>query len=151
MKNYKKGFTLLELLVVVLIIGILAAVALPQYRKAVERARMTEAITSVETIYRAQQDYYAVNGQYTRNINELIIDFPGEDVSYGSISAKQGKYFTFTSSNKTGDFVEIALVSRNPAATRYTLTLRENHLKKCYTYSQASKYEENLCKDWERN
>ncbi len=49
MKN-KKGFTLLELLVVVLIIGILASIALPQYTRAVEKAKLSEALTTLKSI-----------------------------------------------------------------------------------------------------
>ena len=53
----KKAFTLIELLVVVLIIGILSAIALPQYTKAVEKSRMAEAIQMLHQIHRACQIY----------------------------------------------------------------------------------------------
>ena len=60
MKN--KAFTLIELLVVVLIIGTLAAMALPQYKKAVERARMTEAVLLLGSIRHAIEVYMLETG-----------------------------------------------------------------------------------------
>ena len=47
----KKGFTLVELLAVVLIVAILSGVPLPQYRKVVEKARLSEAESMMRTIY----------------------------------------------------------------------------------------------------
>jgi len=61
----RKGFTLLELLIVVIIFGVLAAVAVPQYTKAVERAKCAKAKNALGLIATAQKMYRAENDSFT--------------------------------------------------------------------------------------
>lgn len=74
----RKGFTLLELLMVVIIIAILASIALPQYIRASEKARASEALQLLGSIRSAQVRYRALNegGVYTDNISDLDVDMP---------------------------------------------------------------------------
>ena len=61
MKNGRKGFTLLELLMVVIIIAILASIALPQYLRVAERSRATEALQMLSAIRQSQFRYRALD------------------------------------------------------------------------------------------
>ncbi|HDZ76480.1 MAG TPA: prepilin-type N-terminal cleavage/methylation domain-containing protein [Candidatus Omnitrophica bacterium] len=59
-----RGFTLLELIMVVIIIGVLAGIAIPQYLNSVERAKAGKAISNMTLIRRAQHLYRADNSEY---------------------------------------------------------------------------------------
>ena len=67
----KKGFTLVELLVVVLIIGILSAVAMPQYQKSVEKSRLSEVMMNLRTIREAYEFYQLENPGGTETFKEF--------------------------------------------------------------------------------
>ncbi|MCK5596630.1 MAG: prepilin-type N-terminal cleavage/methylation domain-containing protein [Candidatus Eisenbacteria sp.] len=64
LRRNQRGFTLVELMIVVIIVGILAAVAIPMYQGATERAKASEAVAALGTIRGAMRVYYAEHGTY---------------------------------------------------------------------------------------
>ena len=74
----KKAFTLIELLVVVLIIGILSAIALPQYQKAVEKSKAAKMLALVRPLAQAAELYYINNGTAPTNIDTLDVNLSEE-------------------------------------------------------------------------
>lgn len=92
MRNKKQGFTLIELMIVVAIIGILAAIALPAYQDYTIRAKMAEVITALTTGKSAVSEYYITVGS-----------MPASNVA-GVHTGPQGKFIssvTYTQSSAT--------------------------------------------------
>lgn len=101
----RKGFTLIELLATVIIIAILSSVALPQYTRAVNKARLAEAITNLGSLQKAVDMYRTQNRTsaatfLTSTGTRLDIDFKDRLSCDGS--GCSSKYFTYTGSCASG-------------------------------------------------
>ncbi|HEZ4976141.1 TPA: pilin [Neisseria meningitidis] len=83
MNTLQKGFTLIELMIVIAIVGILAAVALPAYQDYTARAQVSEAILLAEGQKSAVTEYYLNHGEWPGN---------NSDAGVASASDIKGKY-----------------------------------------------------------
>lgn len=73
----KKGFTLIELMIVMAIIGIIAGVGIPSYIGQQRRAARVEAYTNLETIRLVQEQRFADQGSYAPSTGVCAADQPG--------------------------------------------------------------------------
>jgi len=102
----KKGFTLLELLIVIIIVGVLATLALPNFLRGVERARWAEAksilgaLRGAQIRYKAQHEVFSINN----TLGELDVNLTG---------GAAGKFFTFSAADDPNNSTYIAAARRN--------------------------------------
>ena len=108
----KKGFTLIELIIVVIVIGILATLAVPQYLRAVERAKGGKArhalglIAQAEKMYRSDNDTYiaVADGAYNATLGSYVeLAELDTDVDWDYVvSAVSASVFTATATRGGG-------------------------------------------------
>ncbi len=70
------GFTFLEIVIVMIILGVLTSLAIPRYQVMIEKSRTVEGIKVLSDIHRAQERYsYLANGVYSTNVDDLNLSF----------------------------------------------------------------------------
>lgn len=118
----KHAFTLIELLVVVLIIGILSAIALPQYQRTIDKSRTATMLPLMKrwldamTLYKLENGSYCLdNNQYCPSGDELGVAWPSDwDCSSpDSVECNNDKWYCFSNEEQTGHVYCSSLWKRN--------------------------------------
>ena len=85
-----KGFTLIEILIVIIILAVLAGLAIPMYRGTVEKARKAEALSVLSSMRQSELRYFAANNAYTATLASLDYNPTTADTSGQTV------HFTYT-------------------------------------------------------
>jgi prepilin-type N-terminal cleavage/methylation domain-containing protein len=83
-RNGQRGFTLVELAIVLLIIGILASLAMYTYRMMINKARMTQAKTVLDHLTKTEAAYFSEHDRFTDNV--VLLDFDPVKYNYYQVS-----------------------------------------------------------------
>lgn len=90
----QSGLTLLELMVAIAIVGILAAIAIPNYLSYIQRARYTVALADLKNISQAADDFAATNNRYPNDLAEIgmanLLDPWGNPYRYLNVANEKG-------------------------------------------------------------
>jgi type IV pilus assembly protein PilE len=112
------GFSLVELVIVVAIVGILSAVAIPNFKSYMMKSRRAEAYNGLTDIYRKQMTFYLENKRYGDTFTEIRFQLGGGTVI--DSNTIQGDSYTFTLETfdvggvASADYQAVATADLNP-------------------------------------
>ena len=138
----RKGFTLIELMIVVAIIGILAAVAIPAYQDYIARAQVSEAVNIVSGGKTPLAEYYADKGIWPSTASDIMGNVAGKYVSVISITAGATISTTIT---LTGTMKSAGVNSAIQSST-LTVTSADGKMWDCTGGTIGSKYRPAACR-----
>ena len=92
-RKLRFGFTLTEVLIVVIIVGILATLSLPMLVKAMEKAKLGEAASNLNLIRTGEKIYFLEYAVFTVDINSLNIENPNTDAKYFDYNIYSGSEY----------------------------------------------------------
>lgn len=118
MKSVQKGFTLIELMIVVAIIGILAAIAIPAYQDYTARAQASEPLKATAGLQSDIGGYLSENGNLTGVGADAAIDQVADEL--------EGKYFTAATVTVGADTGVISVPMASGALSGQTMTITPN-------------------------
>ena len=125
MRNKKKGFTLVELIVVIAIIGVLAAIIVPTTLHFVNQGRQEAANTELSEVRNAVNNGLTLNPQLTaENINDILAAASITNTSEGNITIAVAADGTITFTSDSPDCTENNLtLNTGLATTEFTVTV----------------------------
>ena len=138
MNKLQQGFTLIELMIVVAIIGILAAVAIPSYQDYTARAQVTEAVSLTSAFKTGLAEYYADRGSYPSTLTAIGTTTSGKYVGSMTVSSNGGNVSVTATMNAT--------VNPNIRASTLILYSTDSLQWGCNAGNIDSKYRPSTCK-----
>ncbi len=110
----EKGFTLIELMIVVVIIAILAAMAIPRFMRASVKSKQTEAKLVLKQIYTMQRAYRQENDTYYPGDGSVVVAQPGESFDPLYVEIMTPAYYSYS---VTGDATSFTATAGSKSAT----------------------------------